>query len=176
MKKFKSALINIIFIISIVILFILFHLKINISPSSPLGVYYVYKPKKINKGDYIIYDLPEKYQKYMNDKLLSYTKGLTIKKVYAAKGDYIDNKDGQIYINGEPKGKVNEYIESSFETKELEENEYFTLSDEEQSLDSRYYGPIKKENIKGKGILIYKFKIEEKKKWQLNLKDWKKDI
>ena len=77
-------------------------------------------------------------------------------------GESIKIIDGIIYINGE---KIEDKYASS-QTKDfsleetIPENTYFVLGDNRiVSNDSRYLGPIKKENIQGKAIYrIWPFK------------------
>ncbi len=90
-----------------------------------------------------------------------------IKRIIGKPKEHISIKyDGSIYINDQ---KISQkFIEESqysytyqslnFKNMDLVlgEDEYFVLGDNRQvSYDSRYFGPIKKESIKGKLILTY---------------------
>ena len=80
-----------------------------------------------------------------------------VKRVVAGPSDLILLKDGLVYVNGR---KLNEpYLQRNMQTDcsetaqkffRLEKNEYFVLGDNRKnSVDSRYYGAIPKNNILG---------------------------
>lgn len=82
-----------------------------------------------------------------------------IKRVIGLPGDIVRCVDNQLYINDK---KIKEdYIKgetSNFEVK-VRDGEYFVLGDNrEVSLDSRYFGTFKREQIKGKTThVLYPF-------------------
>ena len=86
-----------------------------------------------------------------------------VKRVIGLPGEVISIKDGYVYINGEPLDEP--YIASERRSKEnmreylLGEDEYFVMGDNRaNSKDSRYVGPIDREQILGKAIYkIYPF-------------------
>nr|WP_235805587.1 signal peptidase I [Liquorilactobacillus oeni] len=94
-----------------------------------------------------------------------------IKRVIGMPGDELEYRNDQLYINGKVreekflrsilKGKHSPYT-SDFKLKELigtsrvPANEYFVLGDNRKiSKDSRTFGPVKDNWIKGKAIIIY---------------------
>jgi signal peptidase I len=89
-----------------------------------------------------------------------------IKRVIAVPGQSIEVRDGSFYINGKQLDE-SAYLESDVYTgggsflKEGEdytipEGKYFVAGDNrEHSSDSRTFGPIEKEQIKGRAVLIY---------------------
>jgi signal peptidase I len=89
-----------------------------------------------------------------------------IKRIIGTPGDSIMIKDGKVYVNG------NQLDESSYladtvytsggdylaegESITLTENEYFVLGDNRpHSSDSRTFGPISREKIKGRAWIVY---------------------
>lgn len=107
---------------------------------------YIYKFKDIKRYDIVVIKTKKEY---------------IIKRVIALPGESIYSKNNQIYINGK---KIKEKFSHS-ETKEFDEikvpkNQYFVLGDNrEVSIDSRYYGTFKKNEIKGKTkLIIFPFK------------------
>ncbi|MBE6148971.1 MAG: signal peptidase I [Firmicutes bacterium] len=84
-----------------------------------------------------------------------------IKRVIALPGERVKCENGVIYINS--KKYDDQYasnITSDFEEIKLAKDEYFVLGDNRLiSEDSRYFGPVSKEAIKGEAsIVIYPIK------------------
>jgi signal peptidase I len=85
-----------------------------------------------------------------------------IKRLIGKPGDTIELRDNRVLVNGEP---LNEpYLPpdaNSGPTRDatqwtLGENEYFIMGDNRSfSQDSRVFGPVKVENIIGRGLLLY---------------------
>ncbi len=89
-----------------------------------------------------------------------------IKRVIGVPGDEVMIKDGKIYINGSMLDESN-YLSSSVITNggeylhegqsiTIEQGKYFVCGDNRtNSSDSRVFGPIEKEAIKGKAWIVY---------------------
>ena len=96
--------------------------------------------------------------KYNNEKI--------IKRVIGLPGDYIEDKDNILYVNGkEIKEEYKRDITNNFSLKDLgyekiPENKYLVLGDNRSiSKDSRIIGLIDKEDIEGyTGIIVFPFK------------------
>lgn len=81
-----------------------------------------------------------------------------IKRIIGLPGDSIEYKDNKLYINGEvtkeyfdTEGITNDFSLSELEYDVIPDDYYFVMGDNrENSLDSRYYGLIKKDQILGK--------------------------
>ena len=95
-NKLKRRLDISFFVFIIFFIFLMFQIKVNISESSPPGIYLANRfSRKFNVGDYIVYKSPKNYEKYADENL----RGLdTIKKVY----DKNTSLDGRYY------GTINE--------------------------------------------------------------------
>ena len=89
-----------------------------------------------------------------------------IKRVIAVPGDTIEVRDGFYYVNGRLLDESG-YLESDVYTSggsflregkdyDIQEGKYFVSGDNrEHSSDSRTFGPIEKEQIKGRAVLVY---------------------
>ena len=89
-----------------------------------------------------------------------------VKRVVGLPGETLKYEKGVLYINGEvveepfiteevAKQTVTRYGNDTFEYK-LDNDEYFVLGDNRgNSTDSRYFGPIKKNQIKGVGMMLF---------------------
>ena len=101
----------------------------------------LYKLGKVKRNDIIVL-----HEEKDNEKI--------IKRVIGMPGDTVVIKNGEIYINDKviedsyAYGKTSDYNKIT-----LESDEYFILGDNRLiSKDSRYFGPIKESEIKGKII------------------------
>ncbi len=99
----------------------------------------LYKLSSINRFDIIVLD-----EEKDNEKI--------IKRVIGMPGETIAIKKGKIYINDKVIDDEYAYGETSdYNNVTLRDNEYFILGDNRLiSKDSRYFGPIKENEIKGK--------------------------
>ena len=99
----------------------------------------LYKLSSINRFDIIVLD-----EEKDNEKI--------IKRVIGMPGETVAIKKGKIYINDTVIDDEYAYGETSDYNKvTLRDNEYFILGDNRLiSKDSRYFGPIKENEIKGK--------------------------
>ncbi|MFO3715265.1 signal peptidase I [Anaerococcus cruorum] len=88
-------------------------------------------------------------------------------RLVASGGDEVDiSKEGQLIVNGSYQAETNifyptgEYDETTEEIKfplKLKENEVFALGDMRRGAkDSRYFGSVEKEEIKGKVFALYR--------------------
>lgn len=111
----------------------------------------------LNRGDIIIFER----------QIAETKKDKYIKRIIGKPNEHISIKyDGSIYINDKEisqrflEENQFDYTYQTINLKNMDlvlgEDEYFVLGDNRQvSYDSRYFGPIKKEAIKGKLILTY---------------------
>lgn len=111
-----------------------------------------YKISEIQRGDVIIF----KYSETQD----------FIKRVIGKPGDTIMIKDGHIYINGNLLDE-SKYLDESVVTNGgsyihegqsivIPDGQYFVCGDNRtNSSDSREFGPISKDNIKGKAWIVY---------------------
>ena len=99
----------------------------------------LYKLGSINRLDIIVHD-----EEKDNEKI--------IKRVIGLPGETVAIKKGKIYVNDKVIDDEYAYGETSdYDKVTLEDDEYFILGDNRLiSKDSRYFGPIKKSEIKGK--------------------------
>ena len=99
----------------------------------------LYKLGSINRLDIIVLD-----EEKDNEKI--------IKRVIGLPGETVAIKKGKIYINDKVIDDEYAYGETSdYDKITLEDDEYFILGDNRLiSKDSRYFGPIKENEIKGK--------------------------
>ena len=108
----------------------------------------------LHDGDIMILDIigSKKHEyKRFDIVVVDNGKDLIIKRVIGLPGEKIQYKDNSLYINGK---KINDpYGNGNTEDFELKipKGKYFVLGDNRQnSMDSRFFGPFSKSQIKGK--------------------------
>lgn len=156
-KKEKIFNASTIFIVIILILTYIFNLNfgINKSNSAPKGVYLYLKPEDLKKGDYIVFDIDKKWKNLTMFRNLKNIKVRFLKEIVAENGDNLEIRNNHLYVNGEDYGEYMDKIEKA--DLKIENGEYWVLSKEKNSLDSRYFGSVPKEKIEKKAKLIYGF-------------------
>ena len=101
----------------------------------------LYKLSNIDYGDIIVLDEEKEGE-------------IIIKRIIGMPGDTVSINDNTVYVNGEELEEDYAYGETSdYEEITLGDDEYFILGDNRPiSKDSRYFGPVKEDEIIGKII------------------------
>lgn len=124
-----------------------------------------YKFKEPQRGDVIVFKVPEEALALSNYSLNK--KMFFIKRVIGLPGEKVEINGDSVKIFNEknPEGitleepyafvdKLSPYFKDIKKLITLKSDEYFVMGDNRQnSSDSRFWGPLKKENIKGKTFL-----------------------
>lgn len=151
-------------------------LGFNVSDSMPLGVYLSYKnTEKISNGDIIGFCVSDNtYDLFFARGYITSQNGSCynnlpafIKKVLAQKGDIVEIKDNKLFVNSieiknstifdtDIKGRKLEHLQNGY-SHVMQSDEIFAFGDNNiRSLDSRYIGLIKKDEILFKAKMLYK--------------------
>ena len=112
--------------------------------------------KKPGKGDIIVFKYPEDPSRDF------------IKRVTAVEGDVIESRNKTVYVNGKPTIEpYAQYTDNSMRPAGIEprdnfgpfivpKNKFFVMGDNrDQSYDSRYWGYVDLNDIKGKALILY---------------------
>lgn len=153
MKKYKEIISYLIIIVTVVLIRTFILTPVIVSGDSM-------KPNLINHQLLILYKLDKNYQRFdilvINHDIFGKNENV-VKRLIGLPGDYIEYKDSKLYVN-------NEYVEEPFidvETKDfslaklgylkIPEGYYFVVGDNRNdSSDSRLFGLVKEDEIKGK--------------------------
>src|SRR5262244_3861351 len=141
------------------------HLLVNkfVFGPTPLAIGRAVLPvRPIRRGDVIVFKYPEEPDRDF------------IKRVIGLPGEKVELKDKKVYINVkaldepyvhflQPPGQSSEFHEvTSFDVRErygpvtVPTDHYFVMGDNrDNSQDSRYWGFLPRENVKGKALVIY---------------------
>ncbi len=168
MKKYNLYLLISVLSVFLIAFCVRSQVTINISHSLPRGLYWlteVKEPEDIEIGDIVLFDTPEKAKKYI------YGRGYQnrdvkqiLKMVAATEKDQITKKDSRLYINGFSNYRFlmkdslgNPLPQLSTEELQPHEGDLFVIGTHYRSFDSRYYGVIKRSNVKATAKLLIKF-------------------
>ena len=140
-----------------------FRFTLNVTDSVQTGLYYKKIFPSYKKGHLATFEMKRKYLKYIEEFPNKWTrkKNFFLKRIAAQEGDIIENRDGNLYINGKKKGKILRLkgINSELDKKKkikLGKNEFFMMGDSSESFDSRYYGPVNRSEFKNEVVLFVK--------------------
>lgn len=139
---------------------------INPSKSLTRGIYKTFPVETINKGDIVVFNIPNNIKKMAKEREYILKDAQTLMKIVAAtKDDIVTIEKGELFINGISWGKI-AYKDSHLRKldpkneKELQpksDDEYLLLSKVRNSFDGRYIGIIKRKDIIYKAELFLEF-------------------
>ena len=139
---------------------------INPSKSLTRGIYKTFPVETINKGDIVVFNIPNNIKKMAKEREYILKDAQTLMKIVAAtKDDIVIIEKGELFINGISWGKI-AYKDSHLRRlepkneKELQpksDDEYLLLSKVRNSFDGRYIGTIKRKDIIYKAELFLEF-------------------
>jgi conjugative transfer signal peptidase TraF len=137
----------------------------NPSPSAPIGWYKLRSDAYAHRGDLVAALAPENGAELAIERHYLPPNIPLIKTVWAVSGQQICHVDGQVLVQGRPALVVLKHdvlgrsLPSRSGCYELLEDEVFLVStDVQTSFDSRYFGPVKRENLLGRVEYLGKFK------------------
>jgi conjugative transfer signal peptidase TraF len=132
------------------------HLLINYTQSIPRGIYWITPNKKPRRGDLVAIPIPEHVRELVIERhYLPRSITLLAKPVAAVGGDHVCVRDDALFINGKLTGRI---IESDRMGKPmpvhracgaLSQRQLFLATAHDNSFDSRNFGPVPIENVRG---------------------------
>ncbi|MGO9145832.1 MAG: S26 family signal peptidase [Desulfomonilia bacterium] len=133
-----------------------YKIMFQITPSLPKGIYRIDHPERIERGMICVFDIPHNVYGLMKTRgwLPEHLKFYLTKPVVAIQGDIVDVSSAGLYINGRYSGPVKQYdsqglpLPRIYRKYVLRQGEYFFASTYHNSFDSRYFGTVRKENIR----------------------------
>ena len=168
MKKHNIYLLIFILSVFLIAFGIRSRVTINISHSLPRGLYWltqVKAPEDIEKGDIVLFNTPTKAKKYIYGRgYQSRDVKQILKRVAATEKDQITKKDSRLYINGFSNYRFlmkdslgNPLPQLSTEELQPHEGDLFVVGTHYRSFDSRYFGNIKRSDVKATAKLLFPF-------------------
>lgn len=124
-------------------------ITINTTPSAPKGLYILTNPKHLNRGDYIIMNIPESVKTWLISEKLITNREHLLKQIGGLPGDFYEVTATALRINGAYRGPVfatdkNGVPAPKFRGKGVIHDGYiFPVATRiPRSFDGRYFGPI----------------------------------
>ena len=129
----------------------------NASPSLPTGYYWITPTTEIQRGHLVLVPVPSAYRSLVEKRRYLGPNVPLIKPVAALEGDHVCIRNGAVSINGkvvghtlksDSKGRV---LNAWKGCQPLTEGEFFALiAGVRESLDSRYFGPLRVRSVIGR--------------------------
>ena len=137
----------------------------NPSPSAPIGWYRLRPDTYAHRGDLVAASAPKSGAALALKRDYLPPNIPLIKTVWAVSGEQVCHVDGQVLVKGQPALIVlkHDVLGRALPTRsgcyELSKDEVFLISNYVQtSFDSRYFGPVKRENLLGRVEYLGKLK------------------
>jgi len=137
----------------------------NPSPSAPVGWYRLRPDTYAHRGDLVAALAPKSGAALALERDYLPPKIPLIKTVWAVSGEQICHVDGQVFVQGRPALIVlkHDVLGRALPTRsgcyQLSKDEIFLISNDVQtSFDSRYFGPVKRQNLLGRVEYLGKLK------------------
>jgi len=131
-------------------------LLINYTPSIPRGVYWISHGEVPRRGELVAFPIPDSVRQLLHERrYVPASVQLLAKPVVAVGGDYVCIRDEGLVINGELAGKVVPFdaegrsLPRANVCRYLAWDEIFTGTTHDNSFDSRYFGPVPLEKVRG---------------------------
>ena len=133
------------------------YIYLNLTRSLPRGLYLVKKATP-QVGDLVIIDLPLKLKNMLVQQADLNITSLLLKPIIAANGDYICTYEENILINHHLKLAKHHSIDLYVMCRKLTQQEFFVgIQSKDNSLDSRYFGPITFKDLRAVVIPLITF-------------------
>ena len=135
----------------------------NATDSLPHGIYRVIKQQNYERGDLIVFPVPERVRRLVLERGWLKPDSHLIKPVAAFNGDKVWITCGQVFVNGESFGTIKKQdrqglpLPSLVFNDTLSQGKIAVLQRSDDSFDSRYFGPIDERQIIGRAVPIWVF-------------------
>jgi conjugative transfer signal peptidase TraF len=140
------------------------HFLINFTPSIARGVYWISRGARLGRGDLVAFPIPERVRELVYERgYIPRSIRLLAKPIVAVGGDRVCVRDGGLFINDE---RLGDMLDVDTEGRPMPRysgcgvlgpEEVFAAVEHGRSFDSRYFGPIALEVVRGKLIPLLTF-------------------
>jgi conjugative transfer signal peptidase TraF len=131
------------------------HLVWNWTPSLPLGLYWLSRGARTERGKLVAFPVPSEVQSLVLERRYLPPGALLVKPVAAMAGDVVCTDGGALAVNGAPLGTIRTTDTAGRPLPHYEgcgpvaDGTLFVLSPYDKSFDSRTFGPVASGDIRG---------------------------
>lgn len=135
----------------------------NATDSLPHGFYRVIKQQSYERGDLIVFPIPERIRRLVLERGWLKPESYLIKPLAAINGDNVWITCGQVFVNGKSFGTIKKQDRQGLPLPSLVFNDTLSpgkiavLQCSDDSFDARYFGPIDERQIIGRAVPIWVF-------------------
>lgn len=140
------------------------HLLINFTPSIPRGLYWIYIGETPKRGDLVALPIPENVRELVYDRrYVPRSIKLLAKPVAAVGGDRVCIRDRHLFVNDALAGHVLDVDREGRPLPQhplctrLPEGTLFLATLHDDSFDSRYFGPVSVDAVRGALTPVWTF-------------------
>jgi conjugative transfer signal peptidase TraF len=133
----------------------------NATNSLPHGLYLVVQKPVYERGDLVVFPVPESVKGLVRQRHWLPDGAFLIKPIVGERGDVLSTETGRCLVNGRDFGAV-ETVDRTGQplpvfsiNRRLQNGEVAVLNPSSRSFDSRYFGPIKERQIIGEAVPIW---------------------
>ncbi|NCX93414.1 MAG: signal peptidase I [Gammaproteobacteria bacterium] len=134
------------------------------SESMPKGWYLIVPAdQSLSRNEWVVFDPPATVTPFLNQVHWMWPHSWLFKIVYGVPGDQVCVQSGWVWINHQKIAPVlkeyapNKFLPETHFCGVLPKDQYWLMSTHvSRSFDSRYFGPVPRENIRGRAIAIGK--------------------
>lgn len=133
----------------------------NASPSAPVGLYWIDRPRGIAVGDMVIARVPEPWRELAAERRYVPVRVPLVKRVAAAPGDSVCASGRSVFVNGawaatrrlaDGRGRAMPWWAGCTA---LRDGAMLLLMPDPASFDGRYFGPTERSDIVGRARLLW---------------------
>ena len=135
----------------------------NATDSLPHGIYRVIKQQTYERGDLIVFPVPEQVRSLVLERGWLKPDSYLIKPLAAINGDNVWITCGQVFVNGKSFGTIKKQDRQGLPLPSLVFNDTLSpgkiavLQRSDDSFDSRYFGQIDESQIIGRAVPVWVF-------------------
>ncbi len=138
---------------------------LQVTGSLPKGIYAVHAPGRIEPGMLVVFDIPRRVRGLVLARgwIPKHLRYYLMKPVAAVAGDSVIVCEKGLYVNGSYWGAVKRYdsrglvLPALNKSYVLDAGQYFTACRGDDSFDGRYFGPIKRKEIRAVATPLWVF-------------------
>lgn len=132
------------------------HVLLNITASVPRGLYWIAPARPPLRGELVVLTIPEQSRSLLHDRgYVPRSIKLLAKPVAAIPGDHVCIRNTLLFINDQLAGTIRTRDSAGRPMpvdalcRPLERDEVFLATGHDDSFDSRHFGPVRLDNLRG---------------------------